>query len=255
LVTATETEDGRRWAEARIKELTGGDRITARFMRQDFFDFTPQFKLLFSGNHMPALRTVNMAISRRFRRIPFTVTIPEDQVNVRLAEELMEEAPGILQWLVDGCLAWQSEGLKPPAAVTTATESYFDSQDVLGDWLDECCDVGANYTAIGADLFAEWKSWAEARNEFVGSRKAFTQKLEDRGFVSRKGGKGVRLFSGLRLKPQKCWDPVRKAFVWQQEPPPGEPGVVKEWSPASGIWIWVEKRETAAPEAGSEDGR
>jgi putative DNA primase/helicase len=200
LVTATETEDGRRWAEARIKELTGGDKVTARFMRQDFFDFTPQFKLLFSGNHMPALRTVNQAISRRFRRVPFTVTIPEERVNVHLGDELMEEAPGILAWLIEGCLAWQSEGLNPPKAVAEATQSYFDSQDVFGDWLAECCDVGGNYTEASARLFGEWKHWAETRNEFVGSKKAFGQKLEDHGFVSRRDGR-ARRFSGLRVKP------------------------------------------------------
>jgi putative DNA primase/helicase len=202
LVTATETEDGRRWSEARIKELTGGDKVSARFMHQDFFDFTPQFKLLFCGNHMPALRTVNQAIRRRFRRVPFTVTISEEKVNVRLAEELMEEAPGILQWLIEGCLEWQRDGLKPPKAVTEATEAYLESQDVLGDWLAECCDVGnANHTETSARLFGSWKEWCEARNEFVGSKKAFGSKLEDHGFEPRKGGQGVRYFSGLRLKP------------------------------------------------------
>jgi putative DNA primase/helicase len=203
LVTATETEDGRRWAEARIKELTGGDKVTARFMRQDFFDFTPQFKLAFAGNHMPALRTVNMAISRRFRRVPFTVTIAEDKVNVHLAEELMAEAPGILQWFIEGCLAWQKDGLKPPAAVTAATEQYLGSQDILGEWLAEYCDIGGNYWESAARLFSSWQSWAEARHEFVGSVKSFSQRLEDRGgFVPRKNPEGTkRGFSGLRLKP------------------------------------------------------
>jgi putative DNA primase/helicase len=202
-VTAAETEEGRRWSEARIKELTGGDKITARFMRQDFFDFHPSFKLVFSGNHMPTLRTVNKAITRRFNRVPFTVTIPDEHVNVHLAEELKGEWPGILAWLIEGCLAWQREGLNPPAAVTAATEQYLGSQDILGEWLAEYCDIGGNYWESAARLFSSWQSWAEARHEFVGSVKSFSQQLEDRGgFVPRKNPEGTkRGFSGLRLKP------------------------------------------------------
>jgi putative DNA primase/helicase len=199
LVTSTETEDGRRWAEARIKELTGGDKVTARFMRQDFFDFYPHFKLLFSGNHMPRLRAVNKAITRRFNRIPFAVTVPAERVNVYLADELREEWPGILAWLVDGCLAWQRDGLKPPEAVTVATEQYLESQDVLGDWLDDRCDVGGSHWSYVGDLFDSWKAWTEARNEFVGSIKAFAQKLEDRGFKRGKF-KEQRGFFGLQLR-------------------------------------------------------
>jgi putative DNA primase/helicase len=95
LVTASETEEGRRWPEARIKELTGGNKISARFMRQDFFEYLPQFKLLLSGNHMPILRTVNRAITRRFNRIPFAVIIPKERVNKNLADEHKAEWPGI----------------------------------------------------------------------------------------------------------------------------------------------------------------
>jgi putative DNA primase/helicase len=199
LVTSTETEEGRRWAEARIKELTGGDKITARFMRQDFFDFYPQFKLLFSGNHMPRLRAVNKAITRRFNRIPFAVTVPAERVNVYLADELREEWPGIFAWLVEGCLAWQRDGLKPPEAVTIATEHYFESQDVLGDWLDDCCDVGGRHWANTHDLFASWKVWAEERNEFVGQDKLLAQRLEDRGFKRYRFNQ-QRGFIGLRLR-------------------------------------------------------
>jgi putative DNA primase/helicase len=201
LVTSTETEEGRRWAEARIKELTGGDKITARFMRQDFLDFYPQFKLLFSGNHMPRLRAVNKAITRRFNRIPFAVTVAAERVNVHLAEELREEWPGILAWLVEGCLAWQRGGLNPPEAVTAATESYLESQDVLGDWLDDCCDAGGSYWANARDLFDSWKRWAEERNEFVGSVKAFAQRLEDRGFKRSRSNRH-RGFIGLQLKTE-----------------------------------------------------
>lgn len=121
LVTATETEEGRRWAESRIKTLTGGDKIAARFMRQDFFGFTPQFKLVIAGNHKPGLKSVDEAIRRRFHLVPFTVTIPENKRDLELGERLKVEWPGILQWMIDGCLAWQEQGLAPPEAVTAAT--------------------------------------------------------------------------------------------------------------------------------------
>jgi putative DNA primase/helicase len=112
LVTATETEEGRRWAESRIKTLTGGDPVAARFMRQDFFEYWPQFKLVIAGNHKPGLRSVDEAIRRRFHLIPFAVTIPPEERDAELAEKLKAERPGILQWLVEGCLEWQIEGLR-----------------------------------------------------------------------------------------------------------------------------------------------
>ena len=114
LVTAVETEEGRRWAESKIKALTGGDKISARFMRQDFFEFTPQFKLLIAGNHKPGLRSVDEAIRRRFYLIPFTVTIPTAERDPELLEKLKTERPGILHWMIEGCLRWQQHGLAPP---------------------------------------------------------------------------------------------------------------------------------------------
>jgi len=112
LVTAVETEEGRRWAESRVKALTGGDRIAARFMRQDFFEFTPQFKLLIAGNHKPGLRSVDEAIRRRFHLVPFAVTIPAAERDLRLSEKLRAEWPGILKWMIAGCLDWQRDGLQ-----------------------------------------------------------------------------------------------------------------------------------------------
>src|SRR4051812_40017420 len=106
LVTAIETEQGRAWAEARIKMLTGGDRVKARFMRQDFFEFRPQFKLMVAGNHQPVLRVVDEAIKRRFNLLPFEVTMPTAERDPDLTEKLKAEWPAILRWSLDGCLAW-----------------------------------------------------------------------------------------------------------------------------------------------------
>jgi putative DNA primase/helicase len=138
IVTANETEQGRRWAETRIKALTGGDPISARFMRQDFFEFTPQFKLLIAGNHKPSLRSVDEAMRRRFHLIPFNVTIPPAERDPDLAEKLKAEAPGILAWMIKGCLDWQRERLSPPPIVCEATEAYLASENSVANWIEAC---------------------------------------------------------------------------------------------------------------------
>ena len=137
LVTAVETEEGRRWAESKIKSLTGGDRIAARFMRQDFFEFTPTFKLVIAGNHKPGLRSVDEAIRRRFHLVPFTVTVPPEERDETLAERLRAEWPGILAWAIEGCLDWRRQRLSPPAAVQAATAAYLDAEDALAAWIED----------------------------------------------------------------------------------------------------------------------
>jgi putative DNA primase/helicase len=181
LVTAVETEEGRRWAESKIKSLTGGDEISARFMRQDYFSFTPVFKLVIAGNHKPGLRSVDEAIRRRFHLVPFAVTIPPGQRDKRLADKLKAEWPGILAWAIHGCLKWQAEGLNPPQAVLDATSAYLEAEDATAAWMDERCEVKATCWESSAALFASWKEWAELAGEFVGSQKQFGEKLEARG--------------------------------------------------------------------------
>ena len=103
--------------------LTGGDKISARFMRQDYFEFAPQFKLVIAGNHKPGLRSVDEAIRRRFHLLPFVVTIPSAERDPDLRNKLRAEWPGILTWMIEGCLEWQDKGLLPPAAVLNATDA------------------------------------------------------------------------------------------------------------------------------------
>ncbi len=207
LVTSTETEEGRPWAEARIKELTGQDPIDARFMRQDFFTYYPKFKLMFMGNHMPTLRTVNKAISRRFNRIPFNFAVPDEQKNANLDNELKEEWPGILKWMVEGCLEWQRLGLCPPKVVTAATEQYLESQDVLGEWIDDCCERDVNAFASSTELYNSWKAFAESRGERFGTSKMFSMRLDDRGFKKEKTSK-ANGFYGLVIR-----DPADDKFT------------------------------------------
>ena len=200
LVTAMETEEGRRWAESRIKALTGDDPVAARFMRQDFFEYRPQFKLDISGNHKPSLRSVDEAIRRRFNLIPFTVTIPEEERDPELGDKLKAELPGILAWAIQGCLIWQAEGLSPPKAVTEATEAYLQAEDSVSAWIDECCQRDVNSFAAKAELFRSWKAWAETAGEYVGSQKALLQKLETRGCTEMRR-KVARGLMGLRILP------------------------------------------------------
>jgi putative DNA primase/helicase len=199
LVTAIETEENRRWAESKLKALTGGDRIAARFMRQDFFEFTPQFKLLIAGNHKPGLRTVDEAIRRRFNLVPFTVTIPEAERDDKLTEKLRSEWPGILQWMIDGCVAWQCEGLNPPEIVRTATADYLSEEDALGRWLEDCCVQERGYRTSTTDLFKSWHSWCERNGEQLGTEKRFSQNLEARGYCKKRTA-DARGFNGLGLK-------------------------------------------------------
>ncbi|MEZ5564924.1 MAG: phage/plasmid primase, P4 family [Gammaproteobacteria bacterium] len=148
LVIASETEEGRQWNASRIKALTGGDKISARFMRGDFFEFQPTFKLFVTGNHRPRLRSVDEAMRARLLLIPFTVTIPPERRDPDLAEKLRQEWPGILNWALAGCLDYQSRGLAPPSRVREATASYFGVQDTFGAWLDESCERGKPTSGI-----------------------------------------------------------------------------------------------------------
>jgi len=198
-VTAIETEDGRWWAEAKIKSLTGGDRIPARFMRQDFFEYTPQFKLVVAGNHKPGLRNVDEAIRRRLHLIPFTVTISESERDPDLGEKLKAEYPGILQWAIEGCLAWLHEGLNPPTSVRDATTDYLAGEDAIGRWFEDHCVTGGQYWTAGGTLFANFQQWCEQTGERPGAQKRFTQSLEARGFRQARTS-NARSFTGIALQ-------------------------------------------------------
>jgi putative DNA primase/helicase len=199
LVTAVETEDGRRWSESRVKMLTGGDPVPARYMHQDFFEYTPQFKLIISGNHKPGLRTVDEAMRRRINLLPFTVTIPDSERDDDLREKLRGEWPGILQWAIEGCLAWQRDGLSAPQAVRDATADYLATEDAMARWREERCEESASSWESTAALFKDWREWTVANNEFTGSQKRFSQYLVDRGFVKDRT-RTTRGFRGIALR-------------------------------------------------------
>jgi putative DNA primase/helicase len=202
LVIAQEVEKNRAWAEAKINRMTGGDPITARYMRQDFFTYTPKFKLMIAGNHKPSLRSINEAVRRRFHLIPFVVTIPPAARDKDLPEKLKKEWPGILYWALQGCLEWQKIGLNPPPAVRDASEAYFTEEDLISTWIAECCAVDGIYSQTSAKLYRSWKCWAENAGERPGSNKAFSKTLSERGFTH-KHERGGATFYGIALKPDE----------------------------------------------------
>jgi putative DNA primase/helicase len=196
LVVAQETQQGRSWDEAKIKAITGGDKQTARFMRQDFFDFYPTFKLFIAGNHKPTLKNVDEAMRRRLLLVPFTVQIPLAERDIHLTEKLEAEWPAILRWAIDGCLEWQRIGLAPPKIVTDATAEYFAAEDGFGQWLEDECE------AVGA-LFESWTAYSTKGGNVAGSAKNFAEMLANRGMTFvRKGKDRTRSYEGIRLKPK-----------------------------------------------------
>jgi putative DNA primase/helicase len=200
-VVAQETQKGRRWDETKIKALTGGDKITARFMRQDFFDFDPTFKLFITGNHKPRLHTVDETMRRRLLLVPFTVQIPPAERDPHLLHKLEAERPAILRWCIDGCLEWQQIGLAPPAIVLDATDAYFADQDMLQQWLDECTEDAGPFAFIRTgQLFASWRSWCEERNYAPGTAMALSETLADRGYEKKRDNQGQRGFRALGIK-------------------------------------------------------
>ncbi len=202
LVAAVETDEGRRWSESRIKALAGGDVISARFMRGDYFDYRPEFKLIIAGNNKPRMKTVDEEMRRRFNLVPFAVTIPKDERDPELGEKLKTEWPGILQWTIEGCIDWRERGsLAPPKCVVEATAEYLDSEDTMATWLAECCDVDRAKTDNSTTLYRSWKAWADRSNEYCGSQKGFSQKLQARGF-EKDGTRTGAQFIGVATRAQ-----------------------------------------------------
>ncbi|MBI4470950.1 MAG: primase C-terminal domain-containing protein [Acidobacteria bacterium] len=198
-VTASETADGRRLDEARIKDLTGGDTISARFMHGEFFQFKPVCKVWLSTNHKPVIRGTDNAIWRRIRLIPFDVTIPEDEQDKSLPDKLKQEAPGILAWAVGGAEEWFNFGLGLPDEVTGATRSYRAEMDVHAAFIEECCVVKPELVTPAGELYAHYQRWCQASGEVPTAARSFGLTLSERGFSADKGTGGKRIRRGIGL--------------------------------------------------------
>lgn len=182
LVLASETAQGRNLDEALVKRLTGGDRMKARHMHQDFFEFDPTHKIVVATNHRPGILGTDHGIWRRIRLVPFSVVIPDEQQDRDLEAKLATEIDGIVSWAIDGCLSWQQAGLTEPAAVTAATADYRAEMDLLGEFISDCCVLAPGINAKAGDLYDAYKKWAEEMGEDRPlSQRRFGGQLGDRG--------------------------------------------------------------------------
>lgn len=199
LVVASESEDGRRLAEARVKELVGADTVRARKIYGRPFSFRPVAKLFLATNHRPQVRGTDHAIWRRLRLLPFPNRFTGDQCDPHLLEKLREELPGILAWAVRGTALWREHGLEPPASVTRATEAYRSEQDVLGEFLEDVCELDPNATADNAQLYAAFQRWSERAGEKHRSQRSLSMALKDRGYAQGRTG-SRRYWHGLKIR-------------------------------------------------------
>jgi len=204
-ISAVEAEGEKRLAEVLIKQLTGGDTITARFLFGEFFEFQPQFKLWLAANHKPTIKGTDHAIWRRIKLIPFNVTITEEEIDRDLEEKLMKELPGILAWIVQGCVEWQNGGLQTPDDVKGATNDYRNEMDEIGIFLTECCILNNTVKVNPTVLYDAYKKWCEDTGETMLSQRAFGTRLTERGLkASQSGGKRFRCGVGLLEKRTAC---------------------------------------------------
>ena len=199
-VFATEPDEGQTWDEGLIKLLTGEDRIRARFLFRESFEFIPTFKLWIAGNHRPRVRSTGGALWRRVHIVPFTRTVPEEQRDPHLFEKLREELPGILAWVIEGCLEWQRDGLQPPPSVRAATADYRTAEDALAPFIEEYCIVDPNAESTAGDLYKGYSAWCGASGERPMGKRGFGLRLEEKGFDAYRGTRGVRYWMGIRLR-------------------------------------------------------
>jgi len=205
LVVSMESEEGRRLAEALIKQLTGGDKVRARRMREDFWEYWPTHKLWLATNHKPQVHGTDIAIWSRLKLVPFSVTFREDQQDKHLLDKLLAERAGILRWAVEGCLAWQQDGLDIPEEVTSATEAYREEEDVLAAFITECCVVRQpGVKALAKPLYTAYSRWCQENGELAVSQRRFGMQLAERGFTKTRSSLGNVWHGIALLERERC---------------------------------------------------
>jgi putative DNA primase/helicase len=204
MVVASETGVGRRWDESKIKQVSGGDQVRARFMAKNSFVYVPQFKIIVSGNDQPTIADTGPALRRRLQMVPFNVTVAPDP---ELEKRMLAEAPAILAWVLDGFTQWREQGLNPPTDVVTATDEYFEAQDERGHWFDTACKLDLEWWESTEAVFKSWKRYAMANGCFVGSQAQCTQWVKSRHKLATKstrpkgGGNTMQCLLGMMVSP------------------------------------------------------
>jgi putative DNA primase/helicase len=194
-------ESGRQLSEVVIKQVTGGEPISARFLYGEYFDFTPSFKVFLATNHKPQIKNQDYGIWRRLRLIPFTVTIPENERDPKLVEKLDDELPGILNWALEGVRKWQQDGLGYPDEIREATDEYKDDMDVLADFLVETCDIGPGQLVSLADLLTAYKNWCSQNAVKPVGRTTFGELVLMRKGIEKRKINTAWIWRGIGIKP------------------------------------------------------
>jgi putative DNA primase/helicase len=198
LAMSGELEEGQYWAEARIKELTGDEFLTARFMRQDFFEFRMTQKHLIAGNYKPRLKGGDAAMARRMVLIPFLEKFEDHRKDATLPAKLRPEAPAVLAWLIDGAVKWHTDGLAIPHKVRDASAEYMAEHDDLALWIDECCRLEIGLMESGADLYGSFNIWKRDRGEHAPSQTAWGQRMAQRPGIHKHRSNGIH-YVGIGL--------------------------------------------------------
>jgi putative DNA primase/helicase len=199
LAVASETDQRARWNAARIKVLTGSDKLKGRFMRADFFEFIPRFKLIISANNKPGFGTVDDAIRRRLVLLPFTASFTEGAADTKRKERLRDERSGILQWAIEGCLEYRRDGLGVPQKLKAATEAYLAEADDVMTFVEECCVVEKGVRWKSREAYAAWAAWCGEHGIDPGHKRPFTERMTLRFPESRPGPKNQMVFWGVRM--------------------------------------------------------
>ena len=190
MAISSEIEESAHWAESRIKEMTGDENMTARFMQKDFFTFKVTHKHLIAGNFKPRLKGDDFAMARRMILIPFNQRFEGAQRDSNLTQKLKAEYPGILQWGIDGAVKWARGGLSIPNQITEASAAYMSANDDIQLWLTDCCTRLNGLTARSSDLYKSFSKWKDDQGEHAPSAKSFSQRLE-RSFTKKRTMFGV----------------------------------------------------------------
>lgn len=211
-VITLEIEDGATMAESLVKGMTGGDTLSARKLYHEFFDFMPTFKIFMATNHKPIVKGTGEAIWRRIRLIPFVVTIPPEERNKNLRQELNAELSGILNWALAGLDKWKTSGLNNPKEVTLATNEYRHEMDIMLEFLEDHCEMGVNHYVEIQSLYSAYCSWCEESNLRVMSKPRFVKSMLQRGHDRVRRHGGIRMLSGISLKTDEQTSPSLADF-------------------------------------------
>ena len=201
VAVATEGSETARLDEGLVKQLTGSDPVTARFLHREFFTYTPRYKIILTTNHKPVIVGTDHGIWRRVVLVPFPVTILKEQQDKGLLDKLTDELPDILSWALKGLADYLEVGLELPAAIKNATREYKDASDLVGQWLEDCCEIDKYRWESNTDLYSSYSAWAKDGGYRAMSDRTLKERLKEKGLIKPGKNNGARGWVGLRLNP------------------------------------------------------